>query len=78
VFDLSSGTGEAMVWTLEELRHHWSGAYRFEHRRGRWTAQRRDDGHVLEADEPEQLLAVIREDYRRRPVSRDAACLRVD
>jgi hypothetical protein len=59
--------------SLESLRWHWGSAYRIEYRRGRWTAQRRDDGRVLEAGEPEQLLAVIREDYRRRPVSRDAA-----
>ena len=40
------------------------------YQRGRWTAQRRDDGRVLEAGEPEQLLAVIREDYAKDPVPR--------
>jgi hypothetical protein len=56
--------------SLESLRWHWGSAYRIVYQRGRWTAQRRDDGRVLEAGEPEQLLAVIREDYAKDPVPR--------
>jgi hypothetical protein len=57
--------------SLESLRWHWGSAYRIAYRRGQWTAERRDDGRVLEAGGPEQLLAMIREDYAKDPVPRD-------
>ena len=58
---------------LAELRHHWGEAYDiFADRGDRWRARRRDGrGAWLVARDPEQLLALLRADYQRDPVSRD-------
>jgi hypothetical protein len=59
------------MWTLDDLRHHYGEAYKIEYQRGRWLAARRDDGQLLTADGPEQLLGLIRDDYQKAPVPRD-------
>ena len=57
--------------TLDELRHHWAGAYDISHpRRGLWLAQRRDDRTPLTAETAQELLGKMRADYARRPVTR--------
>ena len=61
----------AADWTLAELRHHYGDAYEITDR-PRWRAKRRDGkGGWLAAENPETLIEMIREDYRRDPVSRD-------
>ena len=56
---------------LDDLRWHWGGAYVIGHMGpDLWLAQRRDDRKVLRADNPENLLEVIRADYAKRPVNR--------
>jgi hypothetical protein len=58
---------------LAELVHHWGEAYRIGVQGGTWWARRRDGRNgQLTAPDPAALLAAIREDYRRDPVSRDA------
>jgi hypothetical protein len=56
--------------TLDELRHHWGTAYVIRQAGDYWTAQRRDTGRLLTADDGDELLSVIRADYLRDPVSR--------
>jgi hypothetical protein len=61
---------------LAYLVFHWSGpdgAYIINMRHRRYEAIRRDDRAVLAADSPEELLDLIREDYRAHPVSRRTA-----
>ena len=55
---------------LAYLVHHYGDAYLVNMRRGRYEAERRDDGTVLDAGTAEELLGLIREDYARRPVPR--------
>jgi hypothetical protein len=56
---------------LAELRWHWGSAYLITHPRLRtWLAERRDDRTVLRAESADDLLNLIRDDYRDRPVSR--------
>jgi hypothetical protein len=61
----------AADWTLAELRHHYGDAYEITDR-PRWRARRRDGkGEPLVAADAAALVEMIREDYRRDPVSRD-------
>ena len=55
---------------LGDLRWHWGGAYVISGSLGCWRAQRRDDGRVLAADDPEKLRRAIIADYTRKPVPR--------
>jgi hypothetical protein len=56
---------------LENLNWHWGEAYRiFAAGYGCWTASRRDARGRLLAEDLESLLAMIRDDYGRRPVPR--------
>jgi hypothetical protein len=55
---------------LGNLQWHWGGAYVITGILGCWRAQRRDDGRVLTADDPEKLHDRIVEDYTGRPVPR--------
>jgi hypothetical protein len=55
---------------LNFLRWHWSSAYEISYRAGKWRAARRDDGTVLAADSADELLELIRADYRGRRVPR--------
>jgi hypothetical protein len=62
----------AESWTLSELRWHYGEAYEITDR-PRWRAKRRDGkGEPIVADSAAELVALLREDYRRDPVSRDA------
>ena len=59
---------------LDELRWHYGDAYLIHYfGPGRWVAQRRDDRETLRADNPVDLLDLIRQDYAARPVSRSVA-----
>ncbi len=56
---------------LADLVFHWGEAYLIDHPGpDTWLAQRRDDRTVLRAGTPAELLDLIREDYRVRPVAR--------
>jgi hypothetical protein len=57
---------------LDELRWHWGEAYLIHYfeTADKWVAQRRDSYATMSADGPAELLDLIREDYRRHPVSR--------
>jgi len=59
---------------LDDLRFHWGSAYLIEYfpGSGRWVAQRRDSHATMSADGPALLLELIREDYRKHPVPRNA------
>jgi hypothetical protein len=56
---------------LEDLRHHYSGAYRINGRLGTWTAVRLDGKGTVRAENPERLRDLIRLDYAAQPVPRD-------
>jgi hypothetical protein len=53
-----------------DLRHHWSGAYRIDGSNGVWVAVRRDTGEAIHAGTAAELLGKIRDDYAARPVGR--------
>lgn len=55
---------------LGDLRWHWGGAYLITGIIGAWLAERRDDGRVLTADDPEKLRQAIIRDYTAKPVPR--------
>ena len=56
---------------LEELQHHWGGAYVITHPvPDLWIAYRRDDGASLRAETAGELWDLIRADYDARPVPR--------
>jgi hypothetical protein len=55
---------------LGDLRWHWGGAYEISGIIGAWRAERRDDGRVLTADDPEKLRQAMIADYTRQPVQR--------
>ena len=65
---------------LDELRWHWGDAYLIHYfeAAGKWVAQRRDSHGTMSADGPDQLLDLIRDDYRRYPVSRSASTVAPD
>lgn len=58
---------------LADLQWNWGGAYLITGMSGHWLAQRRDDGRILAASGPEALRELMIQDYRARPVSREAA-----
>jgi hypothetical protein len=55
---------------LEDLRTHYSGAYRINGRLGVWTAIRADGKGAIRADNPALLRDLIRADYAVQPVPR--------
>jgi hypothetical protein len=55
---------------LGDLCWHWGTAYVLSGIIGHWRAERRDDGRVLTADDPEKLRQAIIRDYTRKPVPR--------
>lgn len=55
---------------LAWLRWHWGGAYVIDGIIGAWRAERRDDGRVLTANDPEKLRRAIIADYAAKPVPR--------
>jgi hypothetical protein len=55
---------------LADLREHWGTAYRISVGNGIWRATRRDTGAMLTAESADELLRLIRDDYRVRPVPR--------
>jgi hypothetical protein len=61
---------------LAELRWHWGSAYLVHHfaEAGRWVARRRDSHATVSADDPGQLLSLIRADYAAYPVPRGEYC----
>lgn len=68
---------DAAVWGY--LRWSWDTAYQFEYDarpgvRKPFRVRRRDDpARMLEAETPDELGHLIEEDYRRKPVPREAA-----
>ncbi len=66
---MMTGTRDA----LADLQWNWGSAYLITGMAGHWLAQRRDDGRTLSASGPEELRELIIEDYRARPVPREAA-----
>jgi len=60
-------------WQMDELRWHWGDAYEISDQGGGWRARRRDGkGGWLTAPDANALEDLIRADYAREPVSRDA------
>ncbi|MGH3191457.1 MAG: hypothetical protein ACRDOL_30255 [Streptosporangiaceae bacterium] len=56
---------------LQELAHHWGGAYIFAcPGMGAWHAYRRDDMTMITAPDPERLLELVRGNYLASPVPR--------
>jgi hypothetical protein len=55
---------------LAYLVFHYGQAYRINMRRGRYEAERRDDGSLVRADSAEEMLNELRADYAARPVPR--------
>jgi hypothetical protein len=55
---------------LASLRFHWGSAYDVAYDRGQWRAVRQDTGETLTAPTAGELLTLIRENYRVRPVPR--------
>ncbi len=53
---------------LEELIWHWGMAYDIWTTRGCWFARRNDHMEVLQAQDSETLLFMIRDDYFRKPI----------
>jgi hypothetical protein len=66
---MMTGTRDAVA----DLQWNWGSAYLITGMAGHWLAQRRDDGQTLSASGAEELRELITEDYRARPVSREAA-----
>jgi len=59
------------VTALGDLQHHWGSAYVISNPEPDiWLAVRRDDHDTLRAGKPMELLELIRENYRLRPVPR--------
>jgi len=54
---------------LADLRWHWGDAYEITWA-GEFLGVRRDNGLALQAESAEELRALIRSDYTRRPVAR--------
>jgi hypothetical protein len=63
---------------LDDLRWHYGEAYLIELIDGRGCAQRRDSHATMSAGSPDRLLDLIREDYRKHPVSRPAGTVAPD
>lgn len=62
-----------MLWTLDDLQFHYGDAYAIAEAHGRFTATRADGlGGPIEAPTPTALAGLLREDYRLRPVPREA------
>jgi hypothetical protein len=59
-----------VMTSLGDLWWHWGGAYIITGIIGAWRAERRDDGRVLTADDPEKLRRAIIADYMAKPVPR--------
>jgi hypothetical protein len=55
---------------LEDLRHHWRGAYIVNGSGACWVATRTDDGSSVFAASAAKLRDRIRRDYERQPVPR--------
>ena len=55
---------------LRDLQFHWGDAYVIIGILGAWRAERRDNGRVLTADDPEKLRLAIIADYMAQPVPR--------
>ena len=51
---------------LDELIWHWGMAYRIWSAKGIWYARRKDQDEVMQAEGPESLSFMIRDDYFRR------------
>ena len=66
---MMTGTRDAVA----DLQWNWGSAYLITGMAGHWLAQRRDDGQTLSASGPEELRELMTEDYRARPVPREAA-----
>jgi len=51
---------------LEELIWHWGMAYRIWSADGSWYARRHDRDEIMQADDPERLSFMIRDNYFHR------------
>ena len=58
---------------LGQLQWSWGSAYGIAGAWGTWVARRRDNGHVLHANSPDQLRELMIEDYGDQPVPREVA-----
>jgi hypothetical protein len=58
---------------LGRLQHDWGSAYGIAGAAGTWVARRRDNGRLLNADSPDRLRELIREDYEAERVPREVA-----
>jgi hypothetical protein len=55
---------------LRDLQWHWAEAYLITGAAGHWIAHRRDNGRMLAASSPDDLRALIIEDYAVQQVPR--------
>ncbi len=51
---------------LDELIWHWGMAYRIWSAGGIWYARRNGEDEIMQADDPEALSFMVRDDYFRR------------
>jgi hypothetical protein len=58
------------MMSMSDLRWHWGEAYVITGTAGHCRAERRDDGRVLTAGDPETLRLAIIADYTAKPVPR--------
>jgi hypothetical protein len=58
---------------LGRLQWAWGSAYSIAGAWGTWVARRRDNGRLLNADNPDQLRALLLRDYQDNPVPREVA-----
>ena len=58
---------------LGRLQWDWGSAYGIAGASGTWVARRRDNGRLLNADSPEGLQRLLKQDYQAEPVPREVA-----
>jgi hypothetical protein len=56
---------------LGRLQRAWGSAYSIAGAWGTWVARRRDNGRLLNADNPDRLRALLLRDYQDHPVPRE-------
>jgi hypothetical protein len=58
---------------LGRLQWDWGSAYQITGAADRWVARRSDTGRLLNADSPEALQRLLKQDYGTEPVPREIA-----
>lgn len=64
---------EPPAGALGRLQWSWGSAYAIAGAWGTWVARRRDNGRLLNADNPDRLRELLLQDYQDQPVPREVA-----